>query len=77
MSDYLGDLVWSEDDALPPDRETMSKAMLRICGMAYHTHTERKPLIKFDIGDGVFEVYPEWVLFFSYPGNSAIYKRKK
>lgn len=74
IKDYLGECLWSEDDALPHDRERMDSAIPRITGMPYRNRNPERVL---DGGDCSWEIYPDWVLCFSYPGNTAIYRRKK
>lgn len=72
----LGKLLWSEDDALPHDRETLHSAIPRITGMD-PDRKKRNPDFTIDAGDCTWEVYPKWVICNSYPGNTAIYKRKE
>ena len=72
---YLGELVWSEDDAMPHDRERLNAAIKRIIGWKDHKAVHRD--LEVDGGDAYWYVYPDWVICASYPGNAAIYRRKK
>lgn len=74
VGDYLGESVWSEDDALPHDRERLDAAVLRIIGWKDYKAVHRE--LEIDTGDAYWYVYPDWVICSSYPGNTAIYKRK-
>lgn len=76
IRDYLGESVWSEDDALPHDRERLETAIPRLTGMSGN-RKERTPELEIDGGDSAWEIYPEWVICRSYPGATGIYKRKK
>jgi hypothetical protein len=73
---YLGKSLWSEDDALPVDRERLESAIPRLTGMSGN-RKERSPELEIDDGDCTWEIYPDWVICRSYPGNTAIYERKK
>lgn len=75
VGDYLVELVWAEDDALPPDRERLHQAVLRIIGWEDYKAVPSE--LEVDGGDCTWYIYPDWVICSSYPGQTAIYKRKK
>lgn len=68
----LGACLWMEDDALPPDRERIGGAVLRIVGKSIK---ELTPVGEEEDGGDVFRrQYKEGVILCIGPvGNSAIY----
>jgi hypothetical protein len=67
-------VVWVEDDALTPDRESLDVAWRRVYGVDRSTETIAR---KVDDGDAVFVFY--WngrIACESYPGNGEIRERR-
>lgn len=73
ISPFLGKCIWSEDDALPHDRERLPAAWERITGSKWQG---RSPLLTVDGGDCLWELYQKYVVCTSFPGQTAIYERK-
>jgi len=75
VSGLCGKLLFCEDDALvhDPSSEKMWKAFPRITGWPY---VGRQPVEVIDCGDGQWEIYDNYVAYFSYAGNNYIYERK-
>lgn len=72
----LGRSVWQEDDARPPDAETLQEAWSRIFGEPYPAH--ETVLARHDGGDADYFLFPGGkVVCESYPGNDAIYQLKE
>jgi hypothetical protein len=72
MKITTGKLVWEEDDARPPDAESLRSAYLRLTGelLNYEQAT-----LEVDVGDCIFYAMPNgFAVRSSYPGNSAIYE---
>ena len=76
LEGLLGKRVWAEDDALPHDRERLGAALIRITGLG-ERKKHRQPEFEIDQGDATWEIYSDWVVCNSYPGNTAIYERRK
>lgn len=67
----FGKSLWQEDDALPPDRETLQQAIKRL-----KLDTGQLPELEIDRGDCFYKIYASFIICISYPGNSKIYSRK-
>lgn len=67
-----GKLLWSEDDARPPDAERLEAAYLRIVGDIYRS---TDAIESEDCGDGTMLLMPTVIVWSSYPSNSAIYEK--
>lgn len=65
--------VWSEDDAMPPDAESLEQAWFRIVGTRLPDASAA--IEAFDGGDAFFYLHEGgWIAIHSYPGNSEIRK---
>lgn len=60
--------IWSEGDG--PDRERVHEAFFRLTGQKLSTTNEPKQ----DVGDGMYYLLNDFIVFLSYPGNNCIYK---
>lgn len=63
-------VIWAEDDARPPDAETLEQAIVRIFGKKAGELIRQLP--KVDLEDEFVSKF-EVVVSLSWPGNSAIY----
>ncbi len=73
-SSTMGKCLWAEDDCTlnDPDRETLAMAYKKITGVDYKQEDAK---INVDVGDGIERHMPTgFIVWASYPGNSAIYK---
>lgn len=71
------EVLWQEDDAFPPDAESLSQAYERLFGEPFYGCADEKAISTEDRGDEFSYLYAEGLeVQISYPGNSGIYRRK-